>query len=110
MGQVIIPRNPSAGGAVAITYQGQPNKAVYWEVFNIDPKTGEEGVGRGCLKWRCTRTNKAGLSLNFYFAPKAGRGLELRYDTGRIYDTHQLTYDDNPALLEHGDRIKTRTR
>ena len=70
MARLILPRHPTAGAGVAITFQGHsPNQGVFWEVVSVDPETGVEGLARGSLKWQWTRTDGAGLSVNFYFAP-----------------------------------------
>lgn len=109
MGELIVPRNPVAGAGIAVTFQGDTsNQAVYWEVVSVDPNTGVEYPGRGYLKWRRTRTDAAGLSINYYFGPPPGKGLVPRYDTGRLYDTPYVLYDDNPAFLNHLDRIRAR--
>lgn len=108
MSELIVPRQPTAGAGIAITYQGaSPDQGVFWEVVSIDPNTGVEGVARGYLKWARTRTNGAGQSVNYYFAPAADSGQEIRYDTGRVYDTPNLVYDGNDLLVGN-DRIRVK--
>ena len=77
MAELILPRQPTAGAGVAVTFQGRgPNQGVFWEVVSVDPDTGAEGLARGSLKWQWTRTNRAGLSVNFYFAPASSGCME----------------------------------
>lgn len=111
MAELIAPRNPNAGAGVAVTFKGSaPNHAVYWELKSVDPDTGVEYPGRGYLKWQRTRTDAAGLSVNYYFGPPPGKGLVPLYDTGRLYDTEYVLYDDNPVFLNYHDRVKARAR
>ena len=109
MGRLIIPRQPEAGAGIAITYQGDaPDQGVFWEVVSVDPNTGAEGLSRGYLKWARTRTNGAGQSVNYYFAPPGDSGQALRYSAGRIYDTPKLVYDGDDLLVGN-DRIRARS-
>lgn len=108
MGELIAPRHPTAGAGVAVTFQGDaPDRGVFWEVVSVDPSTGVEGVSRGYLKWTRTRTNGAGQSVNYYFAPLKGVGQDIRYDSGRVYDTPNLVYEGQ-ALMIGNDRIRGR--
>ena len=76
MGKLILPRYPTAGAGIAITFQGDaPNQGVFWEVVGVDPETGNEGPAVGALKWEQTRTNAASLSINFYSAPGGAAGM-----------------------------------
>lgn len=109
MSQLLVPRHPTAGAGIAVTFQGDaPDQGVFWEVVSVDPNTGAENVARGYLKWTRTRTNGAGQSVNYYFAPASGSGQDIRYDTGRVYDTPNLAYDGNDLLVGN-DRIRVRT-
>ena len=48
MAGLILPRHPTAGAGVAVTFQGRaPNQGVFWEVVSVDPDTGAEGLARG---------------------------------------------------------------
>jgi hypothetical protein len=77
MAKLILPRHPTAGAGVAVTFQGRgPNQGVFWEVVSVDPDTGAEGLASGSLKWQWTRTDRAGLSINFYFAPDTSGCIE----------------------------------
>lgn len=108
MGELIAPRHPTAGAGVAVTFQGDaPDRGVFWEVVSVDFNTGAEDVARGYLKWQRTRTNGAGQSVNFFFAPTGDSGQDIRYDTGRIYDTPNLVYEGQ-ALMIGNDRIRAR--
>lgn len=108
MGELIVPRQPTAGAGIAITYQGTgPDQGVFWEVVSVDPNTGDEGLARGYLKYARTKTDGAGLSVNYYFAPPGDSGQSVRYDAGRIYDTPNLVYDGNDLLIGN-DRIRVR--
>ena len=100
MAELVAPRKPTARAGVAVTYRGgTPNQAVYWEVVYVDPDTGAEWASRGYLKWRRTRTDAAGQSLNYYYAPDEDPGMTVKYDTGRVYDTPGLFYDGNPLVV-----------
>lgn len=86
MARLILPRHPNAGAGVAVTFQGDaPNQGVYWEVVSVDPVTGTEGLGRGMLKWERTRTDGAGLTVNYYFAPSyEGSSPPASFDRIRV--------------------------
>ena len=78
MARLILPRQPTAGAGVAVTFQGRcPNQGVLLGSGECGPgHWREEGLARGSLKWQRTRTNGAGQSVNFYFAPSIKRLIE----------------------------------
>jgi hypothetical protein len=67
---ILAPFKPHIRGGGVITAGGTaPDQALYWELVSVDPVTGQEGPPLGRLKWSYTKTDKAGLSVNLYFAP-----------------------------------------
>ena len=65
---IIAPFPARIGGGGAITFQGPPDTAVYWSLVGLEAGGRETGA-HGSLKWPCTRTDRAGFSINYYFAP-----------------------------------------
>ena len=65
---ILTPFPARIGGGGAITYQGPPETAVYWDLAGLN-ELGEEVGAYGSLKFPFTKTDKAGYTVNYYFAP-----------------------------------------
>tara|TARA_R110000772_G_scaffold267971_3_gene393616 strand:- start:47699 stop:47956 length:258 start_codon:yes stop_codon:yes gene_type:complete len=66
MPSITIPKLPTIGGGLFITYFGTPNICTYWEVVEfLDPG---ESAGLGSFLHTILVTNADGLAVNQYVA------------------------------------------
>jgi len=63
---ITIPKNPSIGDSVFITYVGTPNICTYWEVVGVVAMV--EGAPVGSLITNILITDASGRAVNQYIA------------------------------------------